>query len=778
MRFQCPSCRGIVAVENTDLGIEVQCGHCGEIVRVPDSRVARGAVIGDFIIRREIGRGGMGVVYLSHQISLDRSAALKILSVKYAGDAQFVADFIREARAAAKLNHPYIVQAYAVGEDDGIFYFAMENIDGMTIKQVLQERESIPCDQALLIIQQIAEALNYAWHEQKLIHRDIKPDNIMLTASGRAKLADLGLAHIAGDLENTDADEVIGTPQYISPEHLTGSSMDVRSDIYSLGATFYHMVTGRFPYRGRNVSEIVHQHLDGTLIPPERINPQIPRSVSRIIQKMMQKNPQDRYQDASALADEIRTLRQSIPGASSIINLNAPACAIPDTSPISRARTPEPPRITSTRHKMRLTTAATRIHLNMAGTRTRQKGMTATNIRTRTGMTSTAGDSKFGFRTEIGLAYRRKRLLQKQKNPFFITFIILFGGLFLGGIIGAVAYSSHKKEKEEALQRAELKKSRLPAPKFLKELENICAFAKYNPKQQEEVLLKCEKFLVNHHPDDLSKHPEEQKKYKELIAYLQKAEQGLITENRAILSGRHEKNLQQKQKEQEEKIRREAEAKRKQEEAEAERAAKLAEAKRKAEEQKKLRETIQQNLAEWKKQAAKELTTFCGKSKSRNQMPQEVWSTWKAYMEKLATLAEETTDAETVKQIKAELESAQLFQKRLDNAKKIYNTLWNGGRLLEGTSVTIRKKHYTVTGIEKGRVTVRDKQSGVVISQNLFSDLSRYDRGNLLKIVVKKRKELANDLWLYFFLSGDLEKAGKAAKDDKDFLFLEEVSKK
>ena len=218
MRFQCSSCGRIVAVDDIDAGIMVQCGHCGSVVQVPPTRLSRGSVIADFIIRRAIGQGGMGTVYLSHQITLDRPAALKILAESYANNAEFVALFIKEARAAAKLNHPHIVQAYAVGEDDGLLYFAMENIDGETMKDVLAREGVIPVDQALNIIQQIAEALNYAWIEQKLIHCDIKPDNIMLTSTGRAKLADLGLARVTGDMSDADDDEVMGTPQYISPE--------------------------------------------------------------------------------------------------------------------------------------------------------------------------------------------------------------------------------------------------------------------------------------------------------------------------------------------------------------------------------------------------------------------------------------------------------------------------------------------------------------------------------------------------------------------------------
>ena len=310
MRFQCSLCQGIVAVDDVDMGTEVHCGHCSEIVKVPASRLSEGAVVADFIILKELGRGGMGVVYLAHQLSLDRPAAVKILADSYANNAEFVVNFIKEARAAAKLNHPHIVQAYAVGEDEGIFYFAMENIDGETMKTALKRESIIPVDQAVVIIQQIAEALDYAWKEQKLIHRDIKPDNIMITVSGRAKLADLGLSKMAGEPDDADSDEIMGTPQYISPEHLTGAPMDCRSDIYSLGATFYHLITGKFPFEGENPTDIAKKHLEEPLTPPHMINPEISEAVSMVICKMMAKNVRNRYQDAQSLVDDLRMIRR------------------------------------------------------------------------------------------------------------------------------------------------------------------------------------------------------------------------------------------------------------------------------------------------------------------------------------------------------------------------------------------------------------------------------------------------------------------------------------
>ena len=310
MRFQCPACKGIVSVEDTEMGNSVQCGHCSKMVTVPSSRMASGSVIGDFIILHELGRGGMGIVYLAHQISLDRPAALKILSESYAKNSEFVVGFIKEARAAAKLNHPNIVQAYAVGDDDGIFYFAMEHIDGETMKHILKRDNVIPVDQAVDIVRQIAEALDYAWQEEKLVHRDIKPDNIMLTSNGRAKLADLGLAKVGNDPGSTEGEEVMGTPQYISPEQLTGDPLDNRTDIYCLGATFYHFLTGRFPYEGASAVEIARQHLDGTLIPPNQVNPNIPEAVSRVVEKMMAKDPAQRYQNAGQLAEDLALIKR------------------------------------------------------------------------------------------------------------------------------------------------------------------------------------------------------------------------------------------------------------------------------------------------------------------------------------------------------------------------------------------------------------------------------------------------------------------------------------
>lgn len=305
MQFQCPNCHGIIAVDNSDMGLTVQCGNCFETVDVPSHRVMPGTVVGDFLILEQIGQGGMGVVFRAHQISLDRPAALKILSAHYVGNAEFITGFIKEARAAAQLNHPHIVQAFAVGDDEGVFYFAMEYIDGETMKEILKREHVIPVEFAISVMQQISEALDYAWKESNIVHRDIKPDNIMITTSLKAKLADLGLARSANEANQEVNDEVMGTPQYISPEQLTGAPVDNRTDIYSLGATFFHLVTGRFPFEGSTAIEIAEKHLSEPLTPAHIVNPNVPEMVSLVISKMMAKNPNERYQSAESLIEDL-----------------------------------------------------------------------------------------------------------------------------------------------------------------------------------------------------------------------------------------------------------------------------------------------------------------------------------------------------------------------------------------------------------------------------------------------------------------------------------------
>lgn len=317
MKLFCSKCQKVFEAEKPSGSSSVKCPVCGGEQKYPEVVPGPGVVLGDFLIEKLLSRGGMGEVFLAKQISLDRPVALKVLQQRHLDDKEYVDSLFKEARAAAKLSHPNIVQAYAVGEEDGIFYFAMEYIRGETFKQILKREKTVEFTRAATVIRDIARALGAAWREQKLVHQDIKPDNIMLDANGFAKLADLGLAKVANGApdESDDDDQVLGTPQYISPEQLTGVPTDIRSDIYSLGATFYHFVTGRFPYVADTGDEIARMHVESPLQPPKEVNPALPNELNRIIVKMMEKDINKRYQSAEALIEDLDAYLRKAPAA-------------------------------------------------------------------------------------------------------------------------------------------------------------------------------------------------------------------------------------------------------------------------------------------------------------------------------------------------------------------------------------------------------------------------------------------------------------------------------
>ncbi len=314
MRFQCSHCKIVLDIEDCEYGELVACGHCNAAVAVPLSPTGPGALLGDFLIVRELGQGGMGKVYLAHQVSLDRDVALKVLSADFARDANFIQFFINEARMAAALNHPNIVQAYAVNSDAEHYYFAMELIEGNTMKQVLQNSGRLVHEKVLSITTDIVAALAYAWQEKKLVHRDIKPDNIMLTYDGRTKLADMGLARKITETHDDGSSELYGTPQYIAPELILGAPGDLRSDIYSLGATLYHALSGGYPFQSADLNEMAMQHLCLPLQPLRERMPDVPAPLARMVEIMMAKRPQHRYQDYEQLqADLARVSKGQMP---------------------------------------------------------------------------------------------------------------------------------------------------------------------------------------------------------------------------------------------------------------------------------------------------------------------------------------------------------------------------------------------------------------------------------------------------------------------------------
>jgi len=265
-------------------------------------------IIAGFEIIEAVGRGAMGAVYKARQISMDRIVALKILPQDLAKDPTFKERFIREARASGKLDHLNIVHGIDVGEERGITYFAMEFVDGTTIKRRLKKHGALPWEEAVRIVIQIADALAYAYRHG-IIHRDIKPDNIMMMKDGTAKLCDLGLAkemHGAEESGLTQSGQAVGTPHYISPEQAKGrKDIDTRADIYSLGATLYHMITGKVPFDTENPTAVMVMHVTDEAPSPRDSNVDVPAELELAVAKAMAKDPHDRYQDAQQFAEDL-----------------------------------------------------------------------------------------------------------------------------------------------------------------------------------------------------------------------------------------------------------------------------------------------------------------------------------------------------------------------------------------------------------------------------------------------------------------------------------------
>ncbi|HYG74038.1 MAG TPA: protein kinase [Planctomycetota bacterium] len=266
-----------------------------------------------YTILDRIGAGGMGTVYKAKQISMDRVVALKILNERYSSNSEFVDRFIREARAAGKLNHPHVIHVHDISRANGRHYFSMEYVDGPSVKELLKLEKKIDVNRALDITLQTAKALEFA-HENKIVHRDVKPDNIMLTKEGIVKLADLGIAKTfeEGAASAKEARRVMGTPHYMAPEQALGKPIDHRVDIYSLGATFYHMVTGTTPFAGATAHEILKAHIQQSLPAIQELNPKVPDPVCFIIERMMAKLPEKRYGDMTRLIADIERVQKGV----------------------------------------------------------------------------------------------------------------------------------------------------------------------------------------------------------------------------------------------------------------------------------------------------------------------------------------------------------------------------------------------------------------------------------------------------------------------------------
>ncbi|QJC52371.1 Stk1 family PASTA domain-containing Ser/Thr kinase [Paenibacillus albicereus] len=261
---------------------------------------------GRYEILTRIGGGGMALVYKAHDLLLSRNVAVKVLRQQYVHDEEFIRRFRREAQSAAALSHPNVVSIYDVGQEEDIHYIVMECVDGQNLNEVIQERAPLQADEAVRIAAQIADALDHA-HQNHIIHRDIKPHNILIGKNGRVKVTDFGIARAVTSSTITQAGSVIGSVHYFSPEHAKGVSAGEKSDIYSLGIVLYQMVTGKLPFLGESPISVALKHLQEPLEDPRTVNPLVPQSVENVIIKALRKNPSERYRSAGEMLEDLET---------------------------------------------------------------------------------------------------------------------------------------------------------------------------------------------------------------------------------------------------------------------------------------------------------------------------------------------------------------------------------------------------------------------------------------------------------------------------------------
>src|SRR5579885_120269 len=267
---------------------------------------------GRYELHRRLARGGMADVFLARDQLLDRPVAVKVLFPEFATDPTFVERFRREAQSAANLNHPNIVSVYDWGQEQGTYFIVMEYVEGRSLADILRTEGPLHPQRAAEVASDIAAALGFA-HRNGVIHRDVKPGNVLISPTGQVKVADFGIARAlgAGAEENlTQAGSVMGTATYFSPEQAQGHSLDPRSDLYSLGVVLYEMVTGRPPFTGESPVTIAYKHVQEPVAPPRSVNLDVPPDLEAIIMKLLRKHPADRYASAEDARADLRRFRE------------------------------------------------------------------------------------------------------------------------------------------------------------------------------------------------------------------------------------------------------------------------------------------------------------------------------------------------------------------------------------------------------------------------------------------------------------------------------------
>lgn len=318
-KYECPECSKTIEWDDQREDEFIKCPHCTCKLRSPSAPSFKaGSVIGDYEIMKRLGVGGMGEVYLAEQKSMMRPVALKVLQKNLVEDQSYLERFYREVRTLAQIEHPNVVKAIETGyeEENNICYFSMRYIEGEDLKKRLDTEGRMPEEDALNVIMHVGLALQYVWDKYQLIHRDIKPANIIVTSDREVKLMDLGISKSMKEKTRADltmAGMMVGSPYYVSPEQAKAEKdLDFRADMYSLGASFYHMLTGQLPFDNDNTMAIIASHLTDPVPDPSKIFPNISKHSVKIIHRMMEKEKDDRYPSWDEALNDIEAAINSL----------------------------------------------------------------------------------------------------------------------------------------------------------------------------------------------------------------------------------------------------------------------------------------------------------------------------------------------------------------------------------------------------------------------------------------------------------------------------------
>lgn len=296
--FRCTSCRAKLGVEVEYGGRRMYCPMCGEKITIPKAGLGTWTTLGGCRLNKVVGEGSSGSVYLATERSMEREVAIKVFKPELSRNPTFLDKFQREIKNIARLAHPNIVRAYRAGSENEYHFLIMEYVSAGTVEDRIIRHGHFNENEALTITLLIAQALDYAWQKEGLLHLDLKPENLMLDHNGNVKITDLGIARCVHEFENETETEITGTPAFMSPEQAEGyTDLDFRSDIFSLGSTLYYMLTAKHPFGKDSILKTLDKVVNQEIVPPENLNSSISQETSLLLEDMMRKDRCERPQD-------------------------------------------------------------------------------------------------------------------------------------------------------------------------------------------------------------------------------------------------------------------------------------------------------------------------------------------------------------------------------------------------------------------------------------------------------------------------------------------------